>query len=167
LLKSNTTWYVFRHGVTYYSKFGVPYGVNQEKAEILPESIPAITRLAEYLKNKPKPYNFYSSPLLRCRQTSRIVKGITGVDYHSNKQIIEYMEGDESFDEFSLRITHFLEKYSEHESMWVCTHGAGLAAIKSHLTKGKFGLFDLLDYPKPGVLWIFKDGGFEEVSFND
>jgi len=167
LLKSNTTWYVFRHGVTYYSKFGIPYGVYQEKATILPEAIGPITKLGEYLKEVEKPRYFFSSPLLRCRQTSKIVKDVTKVDYHSKKQIIEYMEGDESFDEFSERIKEFLEKYSKFQTMWVCTHGAGLAAIKSHLTKDRFGLFDLLDYPKPGVLWIFKDGQMTEKSFND
>jgi broad specificity phosphatase PhoE len=52
--------------------------------EILPEGIPAVKRLADYLKDIKTDINF-TSPYLRCKQTVDIISKVSGGNLMSTK----------------------------------------------------------------------------------
>ncbi|MEM7030344.1 MAG: histidine phosphatase family protein, partial [Chloroflexota bacterium] len=64
------TYYIFRHGLATHSKTG--YGDDILTAEVLPEAIPKVKRLGQYLKDFEADYHVRSE-LIRCRQTADIV----------------------------------------------------------------------------------------------
>ncbi len=159
---------MFRHGVTYSSKHGIPYGAAQETAQILDEGRPSIERLGKHLKEttiNTSLVSFYTSPLLRCRQTSEIITKNTGIEVILDQNLREIDENLEDFEIFISRIAEFINKSESSQIIWVCTHGACLAALKNLLTDNPLKPKDLLDYPKPGVLWEINDGVFTHKAF--
>lgn len=162
------TYYIFRHAITFYSKNGLPYGDNQLTAEILEEGIPPIERLALHLKNL-KIDAFYSSELLRCRQTSEIASNIMNIPFETDARINEiYVNSPESFNNFEVRLKHFLKSTEESlsQSIAICTHGATIAGLKNIIMTGSFSIIDLSDYPKSGELWTVTSKKLETVDFN-
>lgn len=165
--RNNIHWRIFRHGLTYYSKFGIPYGANQKTAEVLDEGYPPIERLGKYLgetSHNKEEIKFYSSPYLRCRQTSEVVCKKTSVTPIYDNRLGEFEEGREGIQEFKERIADFT-KSVEAPTIWVCTHGACLAFLKHLLTEGEVSPSDLFDYPNSGVLWDIRNEEFTHTAF--
>ncbi|OGM01937.1 hypothetical protein A2115_03705 [Candidatus Woesebacteria bacterium GWA1_41_8] len=160
-------YYIFRHGETFATKFHIPYGSKIHTAEILPEGIPAIERLADYLKDIKSDVNF-TSPFLRCKQTVEIVEKITKKSFTEDVRLGEYIEGYLAFRKFKTRIVDFLNdmESKKYQNILVCTHGAGISAIKHLVVKNSYHIWNLPDYPKPGILTIINDGKTTEVNFN-
>lgn len=158
---------LFRHGITFASEDDTPYGEAVLSAPMLPEGIPAITRLGEYLKNIETDVNL-SSPLLRCKQTVEIVTKVSGKSFQFEEQLREYYK--ETFAEFRERMENYLKELenSTYKNILICTHGAVIAAFKHLLLEAKFEEYPHLhDYPKTGIILAIKNGKVEEFSFRD
>ncbi len=164
---NNNTFYFFRHGETFYSKNNVPYGDDVHLASILPEGIPAIKRLASKLAEFPIESG-YSSTYHRVLETVEIVNEQLDIPFTKDHRLDE-MNVNESIEDVGKRVQSFLEdpKVLAHNHIAVCTHGAALAAAKHLIQTGVFTPYDLPDYPKPGVLWVFEGTKLTEYSFRD
>lgn len=160
-----TTYYIFRHGQTYFSKNEVPYGSQIENAPLLPEGKPIIRKLAEYLKSKPTDANF-TSPYLRCVKTSNIVSKITGKVFTIDNRLHDF--NAESIDTMVKRLKDFLDEVAKanYESVTICTHGYPIAVLKGLLTKGKCKIADLQHYPPTGTLLVVHTNSSELLDFN-
>ncbi len=158
-------YYIFRHGQTHFSKFDIPYGDQIETAELLPEGIPAITKLAEYLKSIPSDANF-TSPYIRCVKTSQIIENITGKKFETEFRLHDYNQ--ESIQDMINRLKSFLNEVNSKKftSLNICTHGYPIAILKELILKNEFNHEHLNFYPKPGVLIEIKEGIIKEVNFN-
>lgn len=161
------TYYLFRHGITYWSKHKIPYGNNEDTAEILLEAKPVIERLGEYLKDQNiTPDRALSSKYLRVLQTTAIVSEVAGIKFEIDTRLNEMR--DENFETLTERIGGFIKwaEESEYNTFVLCTHGACLAALKHLLTMGEFHPGSLYDYPSSGVLQIIQGKEFKEIDFN-
>src|SRR3989344_7716700 len=147
--------YVFRHAATYHTKTTIPYGNEIETADILSEGIPAIEKLANFLKRIKTDAN-YTSPYKRCLQTAEIVTEISGKAFQLNDSLGEYREDKESFEDFSQRVKNFLNHLEKEKitSSAICTHGGVMAGIFEHISKGEFKIEYLNNFPLPGILII-------------
>ena len=165
LTSLRNNYYIFRHGETINSKNDVDYGDKEYVRKILPEGVPAIKKLGEYLKNVQTNRNL-TSELLRCVQTSDIVSGITGKKFEKYPLLIEYM--DNSFAGFKLRMKKLVAELESKEDLTylICTHGAVISALKYLLTTGKYEEQNLMDYPKTGTLMIIENGKVDLLDFN-
>lgn len=162
---SSNKYYIFRHGETFASLNSVPYGEEQETAEILPEGVPAIKKLAEHLRTVHTDVN-YTSRYLRCLQTSQAVSQITGKEFTRHELLGEYVEP--TFGEFKTRMEKLVEELekSQKTSFLLCTHGGVISALKHLLIYGKYEESDLMDYPVPGTLMVITSSGSEVLNFN-
>jgi len=160
-----TKYYIFRHGQTLNSKYRLPYPKDNRQIKILKDSIPALKKMAEYLKNI-SPDLCVSSEYLRCQQTTKIITKITGVKFKKEPRLNEF--GGETFLEFTNRINNFLEevKINKYRTIIICTHGAGIATIKNLLIKGRMRRRDLPFYPKPGILLCIEGKNIQRIDFN-
>src|SRR4030066_2181504 len=113
--------YIFRHGETYFSKFDIPYGEMIESAEILPEAVPVIEKLAKHFQNVKTDANF-SSPFVRCRQTVEIVEKISGKKFIYENELKDWHLGKETLDNMILRIKNFYEELikKNYKSVAIC-----------------------------------------------
>lgn len=102
--------YIFRHGETYHTKNKVPYGKDVETAEILPDAYLVIKKMALYLKGIKTEVN-YTSPYLRCVQTTQVITQITGQPYELEKRLSEFRTEYENKDQFIGRVKGFLLIY--------------------------------------------------------
>jgi broad specificity phosphatase PhoE len=145
--------YIFRHGMTYFSKHDLPYGDQVETAAILPEAVPTIERLASGLLKVPTDVNL-SSPFKRCLQTSSIVSEITGKKFTVDEKLRDWDPRNETVEEMIERVLLFCKGLeSKHfNSVAICTHGYPINAIVAFFTKGKIEKEDLDNFPDPGVL---------------
>jgi len=161
----NKTFYIVRHGETFASKNNVDYGEMQFSAEILDEGLPAIRKIGEFLKSVNNSKN-YTSELLRCRQTSNIIYQISGKIFQPLDLLNEYLEPD--FKTFKKRIQKLILtlEMDENEIFILCTHGAVISALKYLLTKRKYEIENLLDYPRTGTVLIIKNGKDKLMDFN-
>jgi broad specificity phosphatase PhoE len=160
-----STWYLFRHALATYSKNG--YGDQILTAPILQAEVKPIESMAEYLKNTGNSLN-YSSELLRCRQTTEIISGITQKKFLFDKRLNEYYK--DSFIGFRDRIANFLKKgikNTQTANILICTHGSVIAGIKHFITDGDFLEDDLYDYPLCGELIIIKNKQIQQINFNE
>ncbi|OGM10654.1 hypothetical protein A2159_01045 [Candidatus Woesebacteria bacterium RBG_13_34_9] len=159
--------YIFRHAITYHTKTNTPYGDEVVSAEILPEGIPAIEKLAKYLKYISTDAN-YTSPYKRCIQTVEIVSEISGKSFQLKDVLGEYREDKETFEEFAKRVKDFLVYLEKQniKSAAICTHGGVIAGVISFLTKNSYTLPDLHNYPAPGILVTIENGKLEYKDFN-
>ena len=160
-----TKYYIFRHGQTRNSKYHLPYPRDSRSIEILPEAVPALEKLAGYLKNIKSDYNV-SSEYLRCRQSAAIVTKISGLEFEIDPRLNE--KSGESFEDFKKRVKSFLEDMEKenHKTVVICTHGAVIAALKSLLLKGSFRRREIVFYPRPGVLLSIEGKKTEKIDFN-
>ena len=158
-------YYIFRHGETYATKNKTVYGDTQFTAEILPEGISTIRRLAEYLKDI-KTHENYVSELLRAQQTAKIVEGITGKKFKNEPLLNEYMEP--SFELFKERVKTLVDRLesAKGKTYLLCTHGDVIAAFRYFLTENEFTIEQHSDYPAPGTLAIIKEGECKLLDFN-
>jgi broad specificity phosphatase PhoE len=159
------TIYIFRHGMAVYPNQG--YGNRVLTAELLPEGIPPIQRLAQYLKQMPSDYQACSE-VLRCVQTAAIVTVATGKPFVIDPRLKEYYQ--ETFDQLSQRTRAFCDELeqSSYQNVTICTHGSVIAALKHHLTEGSFDRRQETDYTQTGQLMIIHDDKSVEVlDFNN
>lgn len=158
--------FIFRHGMATRSPDG--YGDQILTATLLDEGIPAIEKLAEYLKGISSDFQ-YSSELPRCRQTAEIVTKSTGKKFSFDARLNEYHQ--EPFLQFTDRVDDFLEDIveqadriclkrdcsTEPATIWICTHGAVVACLKHLLLEGTHVQENQLDYTQPGeIIEIWK-----------
>ena len=144
--------YIFRHGETNVTKNHLgSYGDEVFTAPILPEFIPSIEKMGEYLKNIPSEHNF-SSEILRCKQTVEVVSRVTGKVFKFDPRINE-VDPDESISDLALRISDFLKSLNKDQTIMICTHGAIIAGIVSLVIKNSFTDGDYLNFPQPGTIW--------------
>ncbi len=152
-------YYIFRHGETFFTKNNIPYGDSFESAEILPEGIPVIEKLGNYLKDKISEHN-YSSPFKRALQTVEIIEKITGKKFVPDERMREegLSRAKETLIQLEERLNNFIDemKNKNAESVAVCSHGWPIAALISILTKNRVTKFDLSCFPKCGVLTIIE-----------
>ena len=155
------TYYIFRHGLATHSTTG--YGADILTAEVLPEGIPTVQRLAQILKAVESDYNV-CSPFIRCRQTAAIVTEAHGMPFETDDRIREYH--DETFDAMKERVKEFVDDLQSrpYQRVMICSHGMIIAAMTNFITKGSFSRENQLDYPPPGELFIIQGGEVEKVS---
>lgn len=159
--------YIFRHGETFETKNNIPYGERVYSADILPEGIPAIERLANYLKGAKTDANF-SSPFKRCVQTTNIVTKITKKDFVLDDRIGEFVREKETFEILFKRIKNFTHELKDknYHNIAVCTHGYPISALTQLISKGKISEEQLDSYPHPGILIEIKDKNAKFIDFN-
>jgi broad specificity phosphatase PhoE len=159
-------YYIFRHGETYFSKNEILYGDAVESAEILPEGIPTIKKLADYLKDIKTDINF-TSPYLRCRQTTEIISKETGWKFNVDQRLHDLNRQIETVSDMIKRVQNFWEELEQtnHQKVAICTHGYPISALIQLNTKGFVSEPMLNNYPKTGVLTIVKDKKVEPVDF--
>lgn len=158
--------YITRHGLATHSTNG--YGDKVYTATLLPEGIPPITRMAEYLRTIPTEINT-SSELIRCRQTADIISKKTGKEFTFDKRLNEYWEeSPEPFSAFHDRIKNFFEeiKTKKEKHILIVTHGAGIAALKNFILTGTFDTSRLFDFQPCGALLTIRRGKEEIIDFN-
>lgn len=157
MMRADQTWYIFRHGLATRSRTG--YGDQILTAQLLPEGIPPIERLGAHMTAYPYDVGLRSE-LIRCQQTADIVTAATGrtftIDTRLNEQI------DETFDVMRERVRAFISEYAAapYQHLWICTHGAIIAALKHLLTRGEFTQPSQNDYTQPGELLIVRGPEF-------
>jgi len=159
--------YVFRHGVTYFSKNGLNYGEHLKDAKILPEGVPAIEKIAEYLKNIKSDIN-YTSPYLRCIQTTNIITRITSKKFEVDENLIDFDPQTENRSIVIKRMLTFSKKLESQkpESATVCTHGFPINTLIAYFTKGFVREADLDNFPDPGILITIEDKKAKFNNFN-
>ncbi|KKR11890.1 MAG: hypothetical protein UT39_C0002G0071 [Candidatus Woesebacteria bacterium GW2011_GWA1_39_21] len=162
-------YYIFRHGETYFSKNNLHYGEHYQDAEILPEAVPVIEKLAEYLKNKISEDN-YTSPFKRAVQTVEIVERITGKKFIYNERIKEegLSRAEESLEQLEKRLSDFIKDVESKnaKSVAVCSHGWPIAALLGLLNKGYITKMDLAKYPECGQLITVENKTIKTLDFN-
>lgn len=156
--------YIFRHGMAVHPNQG--YGSRVLTAELLPEGIPPIQRLAQYLVHAPSDYQACSE-VLRCRQTAAIVTEATGKAFVIDPRLKEYYQ--ETFEELSQRTRAFCDEIQQsgYQDVMICTHGSVISALKHYLTDGYFDRRHEMDYTQTGQLMIInEDKSVEVLDFN-
>lgn len=159
------TFYIFRHGQTYFSKNQIPYGENEHTAHILPEAREPIENIADYLKTLPVDH-LYRSEFLRCQETAKIVESKTDFHFEPNPLFNEFTESD--FEDFLKRmkeLTTFLFSLPGTH-IAVLSHGAVVAALQKLLVGQTFEAHELMYYPQTGVLVQISGSSVENIDFN-
>lgn len=160
--------YIFRHAETYYSKMHLPYGKDVETADILPEGVPPIRRLAKYLKDKETDANF-TSPYLRCVKTSAIVTEVTEKKFTIDERLHDWNQAIETTEQMAKRIEDlwiFLNQKG-FKGVLVCTHGYPISVLTSLAQTGKFDLSNLDNFPNTGTLVEIVNGDYKLLDFNE
>ncbi|MFC1647109.1 histidine phosphatase family protein [Patescibacteria group bacterium] len=159
----DTTFYLFRHALATRSKNG--YGDKILTAEIIPDEIGPIEKIATFLKKIKNSQNIRSE-LKRCEQTTEIITQITGKQFSTDARLNEYYQ--ENFQQFSARIFEWLNQTlaNEPENLIICTHGSIIAGIKNFILLNNFPKNKLYDYPECGELLIIKERKVQTINFN-
>jgi len=159
--------YIFRHGITYFSKNRLPYGDSIETAEILPEGIPAIKRMGNYLRDVHTDSNF-TSPYKRCIQTSLIISGVSSKKFKMDTNLRDWDPQKETVEGMIKRLYRFSAQLAtnNHTSVAICTHGYPINALIAYFTKGTIDKGDLDSFPDPGVLVIVDNKKVVYKDFN-
>ncbi len=157
------TLYLIRHGLATLSKTG--YGDQVLSAELLPQGLPAVERMAEFMAEQPYTQGFRSE-LRRCQQTATKVSERSARAFQPDPRLNEY--NAESFTAFVARVTSFWNeiKDQEDEVIWICTHGAVISTLNQLYFSKPVTEAALLEYPSTGEIWIFKDDHIIPKDFN-
>jgi len=162
-------YYIFRHGETFFTKNNVPYGESFKTAEILPETVPVIERIGNYLKDKIDNNN-YTSPFKRALQTVEIVEKITEKKFISDERIREegLSRASEALTQLEQRLRNFIDEINNKniKNVAICSHGWPIAGLISIITNNRLSKFDLSDYPKCGELTIIEGTSLKTLDFN-
>lgn len=158
-----TTFYITRHALAI--KKGEAYGNRVLTAEILPEGIPPIEKMGNYLKNVAFDYSV-CSPILRCQQTAAILSKYTKKPFVTDKLLREYYE--ETFEELYKRTSTFLQNLQakNYKNVLICTHGSVIAGLTHFIINNRFTEEERMDFPNPGVLTIIQNKTMKEIDFN-
>ncbi len=156
------TYYIFRHGQTFFTKYHINYGWKVFTASILNDSKPALKRMGQYLSTKQIDLA-YRSPLKRCHQTTDIITDESKYEFQSDLRLTEIFL--EFHWQVRRRAKNFLDSIAETdaENIAICTHGAVITELMKLLSNHKSRF---LEYPQPGVLIIIKEGKVELINFN-
>lgn len=160
----STTFYLFRHGLA--TKHSKGYGAHIQTTPILPEAVPVIEKMANYLSTVPADY-FASSSYIRCIQTAKIISQKTNTSFVIDPRLNEYH--NITYQEFVNNITSFLKeiKSKNYKHVFICTHVAVIVATVHLLCNQTLEEKDLhTNNPMPGVLTIISDGKKEEKNFS-
>ncbi len=155
--------YIIRHGLATHSLVG--YGDSILTAELLPEGMPAVERLAAHMRDQQLvAHEVWSSPVKRCMQTAKIVADVMALPQHSEPRISEQV--NETLGEIVQRISSWLDDVIETKpsAVVVCTHGAVIAVL-THFLLGRDGQIDEQDYVKPAGLRLIQGG--KHISEHD
>jgi len=162
-------YYIFRHGETYYTKNDLHYGEHYADADILPEGIPVIENMAEYLKDKLSDHN-YTSPFKRALQTVGVVERITGKIFTPDERIREegLSRAQESLEQLEQRLRDFIgdTESKNPPCVSICSHGWPIATLAALLTKGHVAKIDLGNFPKCGQLLVIENKILKTLDFN-
>jgi broad specificity phosphatase PhoE len=159
------TFYIFRHGQTYFSKSEIPYGENELTAHILPEARESIEKMGRFLASVNVDQAFRSE-FLRCKETAQILESQKVTHFDPNPLFSEFVEPD--FEVFLTRMEEakrFLLSLSAN-TFALCTHGAVVAALQKLLLDESFHAHELMYYPKTGVVVKVSGGKVENIDFN-
>ena len=120
--------------------------------------------MAEFLKTQAIEYAAVSE-YIRCQQTATIISQHTGLQFATDPRLNEHHQ--ESFDQLVTRVQQLLTEYESlpAQQLFLCTHGAVIAAFKNLLLKGSFTLEDELDYPPTGQLWLLHNKQLDIKDF--
>jgi broad specificity phosphatase PhoE len=157
-------YFIFRHGETYNTKNSIDYDDKSVvEADILPESIPVIKNIARFLSKKNIDY-CVSSPLKRCRQTTKIIEENTNYNFAIDQRITEYY--NESVKSMVKRLKDFLEEIDKkgYSTIAICSHGEPVSALVKLIVDGKFTIKDLHKYPQTGVVVVVENN---KVTFKN
>jgi broad specificity phosphatase PhoE len=161
----STTYYLTRHALATHSLTG--YGDQILTAEILPEGIPPIKKMASFLATQ-SIGNCFVSEIIRCQQTAQIISAATHCPFITDGRLNEYYP--RNFTDFLKRVENFLNEVEQKhfDKVLLCTHGAVVAAIKNLLAQ-KSVTEEVIDYeyPLPGTLWIIDKDHLIEKDFNE
>jgi len=158
-----TTYYLFRHGQTYATKYHLPYFFNPHIG-ILPGAAPALKRVAAYLQTIPSDLNV-TSAFKRCRQSADIVTKITGQPFVVDPRLNEYYLT--TFSSFTARLKNFLSETDQknYQNVVICTHGGIMSGLKHLIMENNFKFTQLPDYPLPGILLIVDRQHCRQIDF--
>lgn len=166
------TFYIFRHGATFATISGTSYGDQILTASIAQGSQAVLTRIGEYFMNIDTDVNI-SSPLLRCRQTAKIVGKVAGKKFIYDERISEFATTANDFlteplEAFKKRLLDLLTDINKNDfnSVLICTHGAVISGLINLIKKGDFNLEEISAYPDTGVLVIINGKEVSEINFN-
>lgn len=161
------TFILFRHGLATNSLQG--YGNQIISAQLLPEAIPSIQRMAIFLKEI-KTDSHFVSPIRRCQETVAIITSVTDKKFITDPRLTEF-QGEipgETILDLRDRSQSFLKDIKQNidQTTLVCSHGAVIAALKYLILTNNFVEADQYDYPATGEIWIIHDQKVESFDFN-
>lgn len=164
-------YYLFRHGHTKVTneqtKTGLPIHYNETNlsAPILPEGIQVLERMGKFL-GRQDINGWFSSPLLRCRQTCDAISAITGKGFESDEGLAE--DETQTLEQKGQRLKNFLASLTQrgYQSVAICTHGTNLSILVKLLSKTIKFADPSKEFPKPGIMTIITNGNVYEVDFN-
>ncbi len=155
------TYYIFRHGQTFATKYHTGYWWKIYSADILEESKIPLKKLGFYLKDIKTDINL-TSEFKRCLQSSQLVSK------YSNKVFIK----DKRLDEFFLETPEHLKRRvvsllfdmenKVYKRVLICTHGVVIQMIINLLSQSNKSVIN----PKSGELFIIKGEDIERINFN-
>lgn len=160
---SSTRYYIIRHGLATHSTTG--YGDQILTAQILPESIPIIEKIGQYLRNIRSDYNVRSE-IFRCQQTAEIITRLGQKPFITDARLNEYNQ--ESFEQLHDRVKSFLDEVESKNfhNVLICTHGSVISGLENFLLNGEFLLGQEFTYPLPGQVSIIQNKQKELIDFN-
>jgi len=161
-----STFYIFRHGVTYETKTHTDYTSDIYSADILPQSIEFLKKMGLYLNDIPSDF-CVSSPLARCRETVEIISDISGKPFFFDSRLTEYSSHLESMQQLRDRINSFMQEITQknYQNIQLCTHGAIISALLSAIKHQEITLDTLSVYPEPGTLLIVSGKDVKTIDF--
>lgn len=162
-------YYIFRHGETFVSKNDLQYGDTYKSAEILPEAIPVIEKIGNYLKSKIGDNNF-TSLFRRAIQTTDIVTKITGKVFIPDERLREedISRAEESLEQLESRLKSFLDeiKIQDLQCVSICSHEWPIVSLIALITRGYVTRNTLSEKFKCGQLLIIDGTSLKTLDFN-
>lgn len=152
------TYYIFRHGQTYFSKNHVAYEAQQTTAELLPEGVKQTHKMAKKLIENNVTV-FYCSPLRRCVQTLELLKkDIPNLKVTFFNELTEgnVFKSNETIADLSNRAKFVLNQANPAglSKIGICTHGVMVGVLTALLKKGRVTEDDTFNYPPCGDLVV-------------
>lgn len=165
-------YYLFRHGKTEITneqaRTGLPihYDETNLSASILPEGTQILERMGRFL-NAQHIDGWFSSPLLRCRQTCEIISAVTGKEFELDERLAE--DETQTLEQKEQRLKDFLADLAKgnYQNVAICTHGTYLAILVNLLSTTTKKYSDpSREFPEPGIITVISDGTVNEINFN-
>lgn len=140
------------------------YGLKYFSAHIHPQGIPAVEKIAYFLKKKPIDY-FVSSEYLRCVETADIISVIAKEEFDYDPALNSiFIETPRHFNNRIKQFVSSLER-SHYENIAICSHGLVISLLIHHLTGKKVPLKDMLFHLKPGKIVVIRNGKVQKVVY--